>query len=68
MMSQSTPWKPLLMASDWPPSASLRWESVWEHRGNAGIGLSFPEGRDRIQFAANLDVKVSGGDRGQEFS
>ena len=45
----------------------IRWESVREHRGNVGIGLG-PEGRDRIQFAANLDVKVSGGDRGQEFS
>ncbi len=41
---------------------------VWEHRGNVGIGRGFPEGRDRIQFTANLDVKVSGGDRGQEFS
>jgi hypothetical protein len=29
--------------------------------------LGIPSG-DRIQFAANLGVKVSGGDRGQEFS
>src|SRR5216683_5708575 len=37
----------------------IRWESRWEYRGNVGNGLGFPEGRYRIQFAANLDVKVS---------
>src|SRR5712691_5318604 len=36
----------------------IRWESMWERRGNVGIGLGFPEGRYRIQFAASLDVEV----------
>ena len=37
----------------------IRWESVWEYRGNVGIGRGVQEGRDRIQFVADLDVKVS---------
>lgn len=37
----------------------FRWESKREYRGNVGIGLESPEGRYRIQFAANLDAEVS---------
>ena len=36
----------------------IRWELTWEYGGNVGIGLGFPEGRDRMQFAAKLDVNV----------
>ncbi len=41
----------------------IRWESTREYRGNVGIGLGSPAGQDRIQFAANLDVKVSRGSK-----
>jgi hypothetical protein len=34
-------------------------ESTWEYSGNVEIGPGFPEVQDRIQFAANLSVKVS---------
>jgi hypothetical protein len=45
-------------------SLGIRLGTPWQ----CGNRTGFPGGRHRIQFAANLDVKVSGGDRGQEFS
>src|SRR5712692_3780678 len=30
----------------------IRWDSIWEYRGNVGIGLGFPEGRWPIDGVA----------------